>query len=148
MSTRLSLGQYLALNWLLPVAVIGVALPMLLVALLLLAGDQDASGAFTHGELFVGAANASVTGATVLLVARYDEPASALVGAMLIILLISLPSYAISAYMTTQALLDKPYSHDFATRGGAVATAVALAASLACVFAARPAGLKAGAPRP
>jgi hypothetical protein len=133
MSAVVSPRQFVLLNWCVAVLVVGVLLPLGMVAIFLEASSGSIGTTVEHGELFLVSGNATVTASTVLLATRLDQLLDAVIASFCAILLIAVPSYGIWAYMTTQSLLGGSYNLDFAVKGGWIMLAVGLTTSFAFV---------------
>lgn len=120
------------LNWCIAILIVGVVLPLLMVAGALAVFESAVEGAISHGELFLAGGNATVTSSAVLMATRYDRPVNAAAAALAALLLIGVPSYGFWALLSAQVLLNRPYSVDFAVAGGTASAAVGLLVS--CVF--------------
>jgi hypothetical protein len=119
-----SLLQIILLNWMLPVVIVGVALPIVLVMGFLIGAGGSAGEAVNHGELFLAGGNAVVSGCVVLLSSRYDRLMDATIASLIVILILVVPAYAFWAYLTTEALQKNHYNEHIASQGGGVAALV------------------------
>jgi hypothetical protein len=128
--SSLGVWQTMLLHGGIPIVIVGIVLPLGLIAFFLAMQNEPIKGAVEHGELFLSAANAGFTGCLVLLVSRADESVNALIAALVALLLIMLPAFTCWAFLTAQGILDKDYSEQFAIIGGGsyalLATVVAL----------------------
>jgi FtsH-binding integral membrane protein len=128
---RLTLGQTMILQGVIPIVLVGLVLPVGITAFFLAIENAPARAAIEHGELFLAAGNSAFTGCIILASSRYDSPYA--VGVTLVVLLAFVfPAYGGWAVMTVQDILHKPYSVDIATVWGT--TGATVAAIIALVF--------------
>jgi hypothetical protein len=123
----------LLLEWVLGCLVAAMGLPVALIALLLLAVSRPIAGAVDHGELFLAAANGVVVGVVTLLTRSAKGGVEIGILALLLLLLLAVPSYLLWAYMTMRALAQETYNLDLAVRGGWGFAIVGAIASLGMV---------------
>lgn len=123
----LSGKQWLLLQGVLPIVIVGVALPVGLVALFLAVKGASASGAIKHGELYLSGGNAAFTGCVALFSGRRGDRASVAIATLYVLMVVVVPCYATWAFFATQTALGETYSGTLATDGGAVS---ALAGSI------------------
>jgi uncharacterized membrane protein YidH (DUF202 family) len=115
-----------------PVVLVGVVLPLGLIAGFLALDEGSPMEAVTHGELFLTAGNAAVTGCVALVSARHDRLINATIASFVVLLGIVLPCYGAWAFLAVQELQDRAYSEALAVIGGAGMTIAAV--SVALVF--------------
>lgn len=128
----LSLAQTMMLQGVIPIVLVGIALPIGLIALVLAIENAPVGGAFDHGALFLAAGNAAFIGCVSLIAARSDRPINAMIASMVVLVSIVVPAYACWAVLTVRSLLEMEYSQFLAVGvGGAYA---ALSAIVALVF--------------
>lgn len=125
--------QALALQAIVPILLIGVVLPIGLVALLLLIDGASLSGAVDHGELFLAGGNAAFIACLLLMSARPDRAMGVFVVCQLAFVLVVLPSYAAWAHVTALSAQHDDYSEAMTVQGGLVATAAGLIVAIICV---------------
>ena len=113
--------QLVMLNWFLPVVVVGMCLPVGLIAGYLAMSNGHASAAIDHGELYLAGGNAGVTGCVVVLTSRLDRLLTSTIVSLTVILLGVVPCYSFWAYLTSKAVLGEAYDRTLATSGGGVA---------------------------
>jgi hypothetical protein len=106
----LSLGQAMMLHAIIPIVLVGVVLPVGLVALFLAIDDQPISGAIDRGELFLAGGNAAFTGCLVLVAARPDRAVTASIVSLITSMFVVLPCYAAWAYVSVASHQDADYS--------------------------------------
>ena len=131
--TQLSRWQTVALQAVLPILLIGVALPLGLTALVLGVDEISVSHAVDHGELFLVGGNAAFTGCLVLVANRPDRAINAFIVSTVIGAMVIVPSYIAWALLATSAARDAHYSMSVAIRWGAIAAIAGLITALALV---------------
>ncbi|MBK5220040.1 MAG: hypothetical protein JJE35_09690 [Thermoleophilia bacterium] len=140
---KLTRGQNLMLQAVLPILLIGIILPIGLVVLLLWIDGSELSEAVDRGELFLAGGNAAFTGCLILLAARPDKAVGASISSMVVVIMVVLPCYVAWAHISTASARHAEYATSSALEGGVVAAAVGilLAAVLVLVaFFSRPNG--------
>lgn len=125
MTRVVAIGRSLLWYWLLPVVIVGTALPLGLVTLYV-AGGREFQAAVRHGELFLAAGNAVVSSSLVLIATRRPGDTPAGPGVIIAYLLVVVPCYGYWAHIQSDVLLTRTFNSDLSTRGGAVAICVAL----------------------
>lgn len=130
---ELELWEAMLLHGVLPVLLVGLALPIGLPACFFGAQGASAWEAVRHGELFLSAGNAGFTGALVLISSRTDIQIRAAIVAITALLLFMFIPFSLWGFLTTQAILGKNYSEEFAIIGGAGYTVVAVVVALVLV---------------
>jgi hypothetical protein len=109
-SSSLSLGQVMLLQGVIPIILIGIALPIGLIALVLALESAPIRGAVDHGELFLCASNAGFIGCSALIASRSDRAINSMIASIFVLGGIIVPGYVGWSVLTVQGLLDKPYS--------------------------------------
>jgi FlaA1/EpsC-like NDP-sugar epimerase len=130
---RLTTGQTMLLVGVIPIVIVGVLLPVGLIAAGLALSDGSAFDAIKHGELFLAAANAALAGCVALGAARTDRLALAVILAFLALLVIVIPSYVLWAILTVKELRNESYSESIAVVGGGGMTLAAIVVALGFV---------------
>lgn len=128
----LSLAQTMMLQGVIPIVLVGIALPIGLVALVLAIENAPVAGAFDQGVLFLTAGNAGFIGCASLIASRSDRPVNAMIASMVVLVSIVVPAYACWAVLTVRNLLGMEYSHFLAVGVGGVYAV--LSAIVALVF--------------
>jgi hypothetical protein len=116
-----------------PVLVVGVLVPLGLIAGFLALDETSAIDAVTHGELFLAGGNAAVTGCVALVATRHDNLLWATIAAFGVLLAIVLPCYGFWAFLTVQEMQDNDYSESLAVIGGGGFALVAVSVAMAFV---------------
>jgi hypothetical protein len=106
----LSLWQTMLLQGVIPIVLVGFALPIGLLALVLALENGPIRSAVDHGELFIAASNAGFIGCIALIASRSDQAVNAMIAAMIVLFVIILPGYIGWAVLSVQGLLGKQYS--------------------------------------
>jgi len=120
------------LQGVIPVILVGIVLPIGLIALALAIEDAPIRGAVDHGALFLAAGNAGFIGCVSLIASRVDRAVNAMIASIVVLVLIVVPAYACWAILTVRSLLEMEYSEFLAVGvGGAFAV---LAIVVALVF--------------
>jgi hypothetical protein len=132
--SSLSLGQAMMLQGVIPIVLVGVLLPVGLIACFLALENGSVRGAVEHGELFLAAGNSAFTGCVVLVASRTDQVLNATIASLVVLVLIVLPAYACWGLLTVQELLDKHYSTSLATVGGGSFAVLAIVVALVFVW--------------
>lgn len=123
---QLTRWQALALQAVLPILLMGVVLPIGLVALLLEIEGAPISDAVDRGELFLAGGNAAFTGCLVLISARPDKAVFASICTSFASIGVVLPCYAAWALITTAGARHADYSVDAAVKWGLAAAVAGL----------------------
>lgn len=131
--SSLSAGQALLLQGVIPIVLVGIVLPIGLIACFLGLEESPLQGAVKHGELFLAAGNAAFTGCVVLVAARSDIIINAVIASFVVLITIVVPGYACWALLTVQGLLAKPYSESLAIFGGGFFVVIASVVALTFV---------------
>jgi hypothetical protein len=118
--------QAILLQAVLPIFLIGIALPIGLVALVLWLDGASASEAIDHGELFIAGGNAAFTGCLVLVSARPDKALGASIVSMFVCTVVVIPCYVAWALISTADSRAAEVSADKAMQGGWIAAAAGL----------------------
>lgn len=129
----LSFVQTMVLQGAIPIVVVGVLVPVGLVALFLALDAAPLARAVEHGELFLAAANSAFTGCVSLVAARRDKVLNATIASFVVLLMIVLPCYAAWAFLTVEELQGRQYSHALAVVGGGGMTIAAVIVALSFV---------------
>ena len=116
-----------------PVILIGIGLPVGLVALLLMLKGAPVSQAVDQGELFLSGGNAAVTGCVVLVAARPERAVNAAISSLFILVLVVLPSYAAWAYIVVENPSTLERTMDIVLKGGLGMAVVGVALALTLV---------------
>lgn len=125
--------QAMALQGVISVLLVGLLLPVGLIAGMLALRESPVRGAIEHGELFLVAANVAIAGSLLLVSSTTDHVLWRIIGALIAVLLVVMPAYLFWASVTIQVLLGQQYSSGFATVGGGIYAFFAIL--LALVFA-------------
>lgn len=138
---EMSRTQSFALLGIFGVLVVGVGLPLGLVAVMLESSSAGSiRGAVDHGELFLAAANAAIGGCVALIGSRRDNVLSRAIATLFVFAAVVFPCYAAWAAVTTHISLGLDYSEQFVVTGGCVAVVAAVVIALAMVAASYHAG--------
>jgi|GEM_PF-2997981 len=121
--------QAFALQVVIPIALIGIVLPIGLPALILGLDGTPLEDAINHGELFLAAGNMSFTGCVVLVAMRPDRALTVSIFNSLVFGGVVMPSYLGWVHIATSVTREAEYSTDAAVRWGLVALAAALLAT-------------------
>lgn len=103
-----------------PIVVVGVGLPVGLVALFLAAKGNAADGAVAHGELYLSGGNAAFVGCVALFARHGKNRRNALIATLYVLMVLVVPSYAMWAFFATETILSESYSGVVAVQGGLV----------------------------
>lgn len=117
------------IHWALPILVIEMLLPFGLVAGFLAASGGAIHGTLEHGELFLAAGNATVTGGMVLATARIGPGANGAIQAISAMSVLAVPSYSFWALLASGIVASRVQSRPFAGWGGLVAIVLSLGVS-------------------
>lgn len=112
------------------ILLVGLLLPIGLIAGMLALRDSPVRGAIEHGELFLIAANVAVAGSLLLVTSRTDHLLWMVIVALLVLLAVVLPCYVFWATATVQVLLGQEYSSHFAIVVGGVYAVLAILLAL------------------
>jgi hypothetical protein len=100
----------MVLQGVIPICLIGFAVPIGLIALALAIESAPMRGAVDHGELFLSASNAGFVGCISLIASRTDEAVNVMITAMIVLAVIILPGYVGWALLSVHAFHAKEYS--------------------------------------
>jgi hypothetical protein len=136
--TKLTRMQFFVLNWFVAIVLVGVVVPTGFAAIFLAAGNGSAMDAFDHGELFLAAGNCVVASSAIFISSGVADGVSTAIASLCALLVVAAPSYALWAYISTQATLRNPYNSNFASSGGWIAAIIALIVSTEFVMVSAP----------
>jgi len=122
------------LQGVIPIVLVGMALPIGLVACFLIVHEKPIMGAIDHGELFLVAANAAFGGCFVLVFSRPDQLVNAIIATFVTIIGIVVPCYALWAGLTVQVLMERPLTSDWIVIGGSGYAVIAMLVALSFVW--------------
>jgi hypothetical protein len=125
--------QVVALNWLFAIVVAGTVTPLTLIIIFLLATGDSPEEAVSGGDLFLGAANAIVTGCATLLASRLDSLLTPLIWSLVLIAGPAVVCYAFWALLSTN-VLDSADRYDLGLIGGSFAIIVGCAIAFGLVW--------------
>ena len=122
------------LQGVLPILMIGILLPLGLIALFRAALGSSMLGTIEHGELYLAGGNAAFTGCLVFASSRVDIPAKVAIGVLPALVLLTLPCYALWALLTVLTMRGEKYSSTIATTGGGYAAGLCIVIGLVFVY--------------
>lgn len=126
--------QVFLLQALFPILIVGVVLPVGLVAIFLALSEAAIGEAVSHGELWLGAGNAGLIGCLSLIASRHDAGLNAAITTLYTMAIVVIPCYAFWAGFSVRVIEGEAYSKVLAAEGGAIAAGAAVMFGVALVM--------------
>jgi fumarate reductase subunit D len=127
-------AQLFLLQGVFAILVIGVLLPLGLLALFLMVNGASLSSAVDRGELYLAGGTASFAASVGFVAARQHQPFGSLLSLLFVVAFVVLPCYALAALCNVHATIDEPLADKWVIGLGAIYGGIGVLVALALVW--------------